>query len=340
MNDLKSVFLFGVLPGWARAAIGVVLIGWISVALTNAAEPKPAEAKATEPKATEPQAAAEEAQAGPTAEQKAIYATAEVFANAFNSGDAKAIAALWNANGSLIDEQGAIYKGRKAIEDAYAAFFKEYPGARIEIVVGPVELPTPTTAVEDGVSQVILKDGESRGASRYTAVHVLEDGKWLLASVRESSLVPAGGYARLKEFECLVGQWENNSAAATVRSTIRWIAGKCFLQRDYSTTENGAVTSSGTQIIGWDPQLEQVRSWSFDSSGGHGTGIWTSTPEGWRIDSSGMLADGTPTSSVDLLIHIPGDDNVLGWRSIDRRVGTVELPDTREVVLDRAAEKP
>jgi uncharacterized protein (TIGR02246 family) len=283
--------------------------------------------------------AAERSKPGANPTVAAIDATAEAFAKAFNAGDAKAVAGLWTADGSLIDEQGAIYKGRKAIEDVYAAFFKEYPGARIDILVGPIEFPTPATAVEDGVSRVALKDGSAGGASRYTAVHVKEDGKWRMASVRESSLTPAAGYARTKDLEWLVGEWENKSEAATVRTSIRWIADKTFLQRDYTVTENGKVTSSGTQIIGWDPRLDQVRSWSFDSSGGNGTGLWTPTPNGWRIESIGVLADGTPTTSVNYVVRVPGDDSVFGWRSVDRRAGTMQLPDTREVVLDRVPSK-
>lgn len=322
MSDLDSVSSSRMSPRGPLVAVGVALIGLIGVACLKAAEPQAAESKAA-----------------PTPEQKAIQATAEAFAKAFNSGDAKAVAALWTADGSLIDEEGAVFKGRKAIEDVYAVFFKEYPGARIEILVGPVEFPTPTTAVEDGVSQVALKDASSGGASRYTAVHVLEDSKWLMASVRESSVTPATGYARMKDIQWLVGDWESKSETATVRSNIRWIANKCFVQRDYTASENGEVTSSGTQIIGWDPRLDQVRSWSFDSSGGHGNGLWTPTPEGWQVESVGVLADGTPTSSLDYVIRVPGDDGVLGWRSMNRKVGMVPLPDTREVVLDRVPQK-
>ena len=58
-----------------------------------------------------------------------------------------------------------------------------------------------------------------------------------------------------------------------------------------------------------------------------------------RIDSTGVTADGTPTSSKEILIRVPGEDNVLGWR-FDRKIGETPLPATREVVLDRVPEKP
>ena len=162
---------------------------------------------------------------------------------------------------------------------------------------------------------------------------------WQMATVREVNIAIQSNYPRLEQFDWLVGKWEAKSKEVTIRTECRWIANKSFLQRDYVVRQNGLTTSAGIQIIGWDPQAGQVRSWSFDSSGGYGTGAWTPTQQGWRIASAGVLADGTRTSSQDVLICVPGERNVLGWRSTDRKVGTMALPDTDEVVLERLAER-
>jgi hypothetical protein len=53
-----------------------------------------------------------------------------------------------------------------------------------------------------------------------------------------------------------------------------------------------------------------------------------------------VTADGAPTSSNDLMIRVPGDENVFGWRSADRRLGEAKLPDIREVVFDRTERRP
>ena len=53
----------------------------------------------------------------------AIRQAATKFAEAFNRGDAKAIADLWTHNGEYIDEQGRNAVGREAIENDYAEFF-------------------------------------------------------------------------------------------------------------------------------------------------------------------------------------------------------------------------
>jgi uncharacterized protein (TIGR02246 family) len=210
-------------------------------------------------------ARAAEKDAGDAAVQAAIRDTANDFRKAFDRADAKAIAALWTENGSLADEQGRFFKGRKAIEDEYTAFFKAHPGTKIQIAVQSVELPSPDTAVEDGLARIVTEDGTPPVASRYTAVHVLVDGKWLMGTVRESGIELPSNYGRLQNFEWLVGKWETNVEETAVHTTVRWLPGRSFLEREYRVLKSGVQESSGLQIIGWDPKAGKVRSWSFDS---------------------------------------------------------------------------
>jgi uncharacterized protein (TIGR02246 family) len=282
---------------------------------------------------------AEEAKRSPSKDgEAAIRATADAFVKAFNAGDAKGVASLWTPGGTVADQDGTTYRGRTAIQEEYASLFKAHPTARMRIAISSIEFPTPTTAIEDGMSQVVTRDSAAPSASRYTVLHVLENGKWLMASVRESEMPVASNFSHLQELGWLVGSWENKSEGTTAHCQIRWIANKSFLQRDFSVNRDGAIVSSGTQIVGWDPRLEQIVSWSFDSSGGHGMSRWTATPEGWRISSMGVTADGMSTSSVDRLIHLPDNDNVFGWRSAERKLGESRVPDVGEVVFDRVAQ--
>ncbi len=272
------------------------------------------------------------------ADEAAIRASAKVFADAFTRGDAKAIAAMWTENGTLSDEQGQVFKGQKAIENEYADLFKAEPKAKIEIAIQSIEFPAPNMAVEDGVARVISKQGAHPVASRYTAVHIRDDGKWRMATVRESAFELPSNYGAFKPLEWLVGKWELKSGGTTVENKFKWVANRSFLEREYTVREDGMTTTSGMQIIGWDPQAGQIHSWSFDSAGGHGQGLWTAAADGWRIESRGMLPDGTPTASQDRLIRVPGENDVFGWQSTERRVGDDRLPDLAEVVLDRVVE--
>ena len=305
----------------SRLGIAVAAALAFVFASAHAAEPKhPAATKTTSPEAE-------------------IRDTAAAFVKAFNRGDAAAVAAQWTAEGTAADADGTIFKGRKAIEDEYAKLFKRHPEARITVAVKSIEFPAPGVAVEDGISQVAAQQAAPPQVARYTAVHVKTEGKWLVASVRESNVPLASNFDRVESLGWLVGTWTARRDGTKVHTTVRWIANNSFLEREYSVSTDGIVTSSGRQIIGWDPKAGQIRSWSFDGAGGHGTGLWKTTPEGWQIEQSGVTADGTPTASRDLLIRVPGDDNVLGWRSVARTAGQTRLPDMPEVVLDRVAVK-
>lgn len=275
----------------------------------------------------------------PASAEAEIRATAAAFVQAFDRGDAKAVAALWLPEGTAADADGTVFKGREAIQQEYAKLFKEHPDARIAVAVKNVEFPAPAVAIEDGISQVTAQHAGPAQVARYTAVHVKADGKWLLASVRETNVEMPSNFAKIESLSWLVGSWTAKHEGRSVRTTVRWIANNSFLEREYAVATDGIVSSSGRQIIGWDPKIERIRSWSFDASGGFGSGVWTQTPEGWTIEQTGVLPDGTPTASLDTLVRIPGEDNVLGFRSTARMAGDERLPDVPEVVLDRLPEK-
>jgi uncharacterized protein (TIGR02246 family) len=272
-------------------------------------------------------------------QEQAIRASAAVFVQAFNQGNSQVVAALWTPQGTLADDQGELLKGRQAIAQKYATFFKENPGAKIEISITSIEFPTPVVAIEDGTAQIASDHPGPPTASRYTAVHVMENGKWLMSSVRETRIDVLSAFVHLADLQWLIGRWHAEANGTMFQTEFRWIANKSFIQRDSSTRSQGVVTSSGTQIIGWNPQAGRVQSWSFDSSGGHGVGYWTATPDGWRIQSIGMQADGTRTFALDWLLQVALENDVFGWRSIDRKVGNTPFPDMPEIVFDRVREK-
>jgi uncharacterized protein (TIGR02246 family) len=272
------------------------------------------------------------------AQTDAIRASADDFTAAFNKGDAKAVAALWTPDGLETDEQGTTFKGRPAIEGEYAKLFKAHPDARIQIEVHSVEFPAPSVAVEDGVTTVTVS-GAPPSSSRYTVVHVIQDGKWLMSNVHESPADAKSGAETLQTLDWLIGKWQAKTGDVVAESDIRWLANKSFIRRDYSVRKGDATTGSGIQIIGWDPLQGQIRSWSFDSSGGYGTGLWSQTADGWQIDHIGTLPDSTPTTSQDFVIRVPGEENVLGYRSTRRFAGQSPLADMREIVFDRVQDK-
>lgn len=269
-----------------------------------------------------------------TKNQAAIRQSAQAFTDAFNRGDAKAVAALWTKDGEYIDETGNRFAGRDAIEKEYARFFAAQPKAKISVVVDSLRQVNENTAVEDGHAMVELGPA-SGGRSQYTATHSKVDGKWLMSSVRDASVGSPSAAGELRDLEWLVGSWIAEEGGGTMEASCRWIANKNYLERTYTVSRDDKVVSSGVQVIGWNPQSRRIQSWVFTSDGGHAVGLWTPRKNGWEIETRGMTADGTPTQAVNVLSRI--DDGAFSWQSVDRAAGGVSLADTEEVLLKRVA---
>lgn len=297
--------------------------------------PHPASTPTAGQNAQQPTAGAIVAPASPDPTLAAIAPSAKAFLDAFNGHDAKAIAALWTEDGEYVTEAGNRITGRAAIEDEYAKFFTANPKAEISFVVDRVRQPAPGTLLEEG--RAIVKSGERTSTSRYTVVHKQVDGKWQMASVRDSGF-EASADAVFKDLDWLVGSWSAEGNGNKVESTCRWLNGKKFLERKFSVTHGDQMVTSGVQIIGWNPQSQEVQSWIFTSEGGQSMGIWTPCENGWSIETHGMLADGTPTRAINQFTRV--DDRAFAWKSVNRSVGETSLPDTDEVILRRVDNKP
>lgn len=133
----------------------------------------------------------------------------------------------------------------------------------------------------------------------------------------------------------MAGLWSVEESGAKMDVTCRWIADGNFLERAFSVKRGDQVIDSGKQIIGWNPQAQQIQSWTFAADGGLAVGVWNPLPDGWAIETSGMLADGTPTRAVNIFTRL--DNNACSWHSVQRSAGEVLLADAEEVLLKRTA---
>jgi len=140
-------------------------------------------------------------------EEAAITKTAEAFVEAFQKGDAKAVAAFWMPDGDYVDPAGRVLLGRPAIEKDFEKLFAENKGLKLRIEVASLRFPTPDTAVEDGTTGVLAPDGSVPSRARYTNFFTKKNGQWLLASVREAPYVQPTNYENLRELEWVIGEW-------------------------------------------------------------------------------------------------------------------------------------
>jgi uncharacterized protein (TIGR02246 family) len=305
------------LLGGLAAALGVAFLSSPHIpAQTDKAErlKAPAEDKATK------------------ADRAAIEKASRAFIAAFEKGDAKAVASLWTEQGELLDAGGNRIHGRAAIEKAYADFFKEKPGVKIEVLIEAIRFPAPGLAIEEGLLRQIDPGRELPATTLYSAVHVRQGGRWLIASSREWS----AGQDRLEDLDWLVGKWRAKFQDQEVTLTFTRSDRKPYLAGEFTRKANGKVVSTGTMRIGPDPQTGQLRSWHFDEDGGHGQALWVRDRNQWVLDSVGVLPDGTETAAVNLLGRLNND--TITWRSIDRVMGEQQLPDTVPLKLTRVRE--
>jgi uncharacterized protein (TIGR02246 family) len=274
----------------------------------------------------------------PTAAEQAVAQAAHEFDTAFNAGSADKMAALWSADAEYVDEDGHRFVGRDTIKKEYAGFFAANPTAKIHSATDSIRMINGTTAIEDGRALLDPPPVGAPGTSRFTAVYILQDGKWLLSSVHDMRVEQPSNYRKLDDFEWLIGTWRAENGNTVIETKCNWLANKSFIERTYVVSNAGLPTTSGVQIIGWDPAEQQICSWTFSSDAGHAKNVWRPNANGWGAQSSGVMADGSKTTGVMLLRRV--DDETLGLKSIDRTVGGVRLPDLQEVIFKRSAAKP
>jgi uncharacterized protein (TIGR02246 family) len=296
-------------------------------------------AGAASPAQAKPVAEAQPAAANP--DEHAIKGGVEAFAKLYSSADAQGLAELFLDDAELIDPEGNTTRGKAALAEMYAAAFKESPGLKLESKVEEVRFLTPDVARVEGHAQLSSATGDATQVNRFSVLLVKRDGKWRIAEVHEHS-APAADvtpYDRLKDLEWMIGDWVDESDNNRVQSNVRWADNKSFLVRTYSIEVQGEKGSSGTMFIGWDPQSGQIKSWLFDSNGGHGEGLWTRTGDNeWVVKAQGVLRDGRPTSATQ--IHTIINKDSVKTSSIDRIIGGQVAPDILDIVMVRRAPAP
>ena len=266
---------------------------------------------------------------------KAMDAAGKAFVAAYNAKDATTLATMWTANADYKDDTGLDLHGRDAIQRAFAAQFAEHPDWKLELHVASSRLVTPTLATRDGIAVISPPPAGPPGPNRYSATLVLQDGQWLIASVRESRVDVASNYPYLQPLEWLIGSWAARSPGRTTETTFAWTKNKSFIKRTFRITtaeKDGSRTTTGTQVIGYDPTTGEIRSWLFDSDGGFAESAWSGEEDRMVGRTRSVLSDGSAAHSTDVLTRISNDEFTV--QSTNRTVDgeSVEDGDTIHVV--------
>jgi uncharacterized protein (TIGR02246 family) len=277
--------------------------------------------------------------AGENADRVAIRAAADAYTDAFNHGDAKAVAKLWSEKGQWISPDGKTVEGRAAIQKELEAMFAKNKEARLELSDFSVRFVTPEVAVEEGKVR-LTRPGEEPSDSTYIAIDHKQDGKWLLDTVRETELPSeseSSPDSPLHELAWIVGEWGDASPDADIATTVTWTKNKAFLNYSFKVSVPGMDDLEGTQVIGWDPAGETIRSWMFDSDGGFGEGTWSKRDNQWLIKFKQVLPDGHKASATNIYTII--DHDTITWQSIGREVDGQFMDNVGPIKIVRKTEK-
>ncbi len=316
---LRNVgWLIAVLTGVSAVGVG---FGWSRMGV----QPGPLSAAET---ADPPKAPDDKDRA---ADEAAVRAAVKEFGQAFEKGDAKALAGMWTEEGEYVADDGATLRGRAAIEDGYSQFFKKNPDVKLDMTIESVHFVSHDSAVVEGAARSYknAKAGEPT-SSRVSALYAHENGQWLIALLREW---PDEG-AALRDVDWLIGSWEAKNDNIDVRTTYEWDEGRSFIRAHFTIKEKDKdVTMSGTQLIGKDPRTGLLHSWLFESDGAFGEAVWNWDGKQWRLDAAGVEPDGSDTTATNLLT--PVDKDSFTWQSLDRTVDGEAAPSITPVKVVR-----
>jgi uncharacterized protein (TIGR02246 family) len=262
-------------------------------------------------------------------DRAAIRTALDSFVKAFESRDAKALAAHWTAEGDYDNEVGVSIQGRAEIEKAFTAFFAKTPEVTAEIHPQSLRFLSRDTAIGEGSVAVRRGPAEPSKSARYSTILVREEGRWRLAQLSESP----DDQVTITDLDWLIGEWKSTGGqGAEIRTTYAWAPNKKFINVQFSIKERD-LALTGSQVIGVDPATGSIHSWTFEADGGVGEGEWSRDGEHWSLDAAGTLADGRTLTETNILRRV--NEDTFTWQSIDRLLDDSEIPDLPPVKVTR-----
>jgi uncharacterized protein (TIGR02246 family) len=300
----------------ACGALGAVTVGFLT------GQDRPARDTGTK-------AAAEAGEPKRKADEDAIRKLSADFTRALVTGDARAVAGLWTAEGEYIAADGTTVRGRPALEAAYVKLFAKTPDVKAEATIDSIRFVGRDSAIEEGVAKVRKGKGAEPISRRYSVLYVREDGRWQMALLREW---PDEG-TTLHDLDWLIGTWVGKTEDGEVRTTYEWDENKTFL-RVRITIKDEDRTVTATQTIGKDPRTGGLHSWLFGSDGGFGEAAWSLDGKRWLLEATGVTADGGEMTATNILTPI--DKDSFSWQSIDRTLDGEALPNIHPIKVARA----
>ncbi len=253
---------------------------------------------------------------------------------AINSKNAEKVGVLFAEDSTFIDHAGDETSGRAALQDRFAQLFK---GEAVRVLgLHPEKTSFPASNVALVVGVVSRKhDQEDLPATRFSMLMVKHGSHWLINELTETIMQKAQTESHLRDLSWLIGDWQVDKPNASARMNVEWAPGKKFIVSKCILNKNGNDPQTDSQVIGWDPQNNNMVSWHFDSNGGFGSGTWTKRPgeNQWTVNVVGVGADGSNTRASNVFTLKTTDEFI--WQSTHRSLDGVAVNDTDALEVQR-----
>lgn len=266
----------------------------------------------------------------------AVRAHVNAISDNLARADAKNLAALWAEDGSYVNEDGAEFKGRAALEKQFGALFASEGRQLLELATSTVRPIASNVMLASGVVRRSRGSAQPVAQTRFTIVLVKQNGGWAISSATETPYVEMATVNPLSSLSWLIGDWSADGDGGSVKMQAQWCGNENFIDLKFLTKKSadGAAIES-RQIVGWDPRTQQPVSWSFDANGGFGYGDWVKKESKWIVKSNGVDRDGSISSSTNIMT-IDGPNNFT-WQSENRTVNGVVFSDTAPLKVQRVS---
>lgn len=258
----------------------------------------------------------------------------EAYEKAFNEHDADKLAALWAPDAIYVNlTTHDTLQGRDEINDFFKDEFENESGSNLKIAIESVKFKDSHNILERGLAITNSKNqGEKKSAFLAELKNI--NGSWLLQKVYEVDIEhPFSNYEHLKELEWLVGKWGLKNEYLNLSSEISWAENKNFLIQKLSIDLLDQKVFDGQQIIGWDPNKKQIRSWMIDYDGEFGEGFWSKDDNHWYVSMSFTLPDGRKASATHIFTQI--NSNSYTFASEDRDIDGKLLPNIKPLTINK-----
>lgn len=259
-------------------------------------------------------------------DQMEIRESTEAHTQAFNVHDSEKLTSLWDEDALFINlTTEEIVEGNKNIAVFFKNLFEKKGAKNIRMLLSNVSSSGENVALAQGILEVSFADQYIwKGA--FKAEYIKHDDKWFISSLSVNEINSSETqFKHLKELDWLAGNWIDAENPVEVAYSNLWDKNKNFLVQNFTYSVLGQEELKGMQIIGWNPTEKKICSWTFNSDGGYGTGIWSKNGSTWSVNQNFVLPRGGKATST----HTYNVNNASSYTFLDtnRIVDGKKLPD-------------